>query len=771
MVVRIQSKVDLPYGVLSNGYSDPKSVNSYIGEEYNLTLYNEPYDVEFDQKWSDLEKSVINKAIQIGIDAKSAIDPEFEGILLSSETLPILYISEDSYVGVDFSTKVGENIYGKWLTNYRNILLEKSPAVFYNVYVLDRLCKTAINYESLEKYLLLAREGQGVRALINTLMEKYGKSVDIPPPEIVENLRQITKQQLSYKAEEIILNVIKQNIRNVRVANLNKFRNYIFSVFVSKVIKKYQLDYAPEKFIQEMDPIERNYSIDRVYEGYQKEQLNGYEIKSDIYVPSLEEVKALENLEYQGVTDKLPVTNYSALVDSRTSRLSLKDDRYVFFVGELSFPSIAHYIVYSLGTLIKDFNPYIMIYDSENKTYFRLDDSKRFLNENLKKFKVFYFNQRLVEGIRRRVNEKPYLQDFLMTLYGDTLLFPGDINPKLTSETYQNIIQQDLRYSPKIWGQRGKVIDFLDTDSFFVFVQKEMFESFLNIASVLLPFKNAVKVEDIKRIYELFFGNIPGTTTTVIHSPPPRQINYSNIKKMAQLLGYNFSDDSCKFLKTKFLERILTAEYLSQLKFNNGANRIFPIKFLIVESRYRIFLGEFIDPNRIYRTQSSRENLALARVLSFICAYTNNTIPTQELVDKAFYILTSSSSDQNVFLQPMIRKTPVNPEKDQEFSGGLPAIDETPLEVPVETEVGDIEEDENREISGYLDQEEEYDSLDDDLMMATEGNAKIMDADQLADYIYSTLKTPRNIAKYISEKVKDLSRSPRKNWYRINLYQ
>lgn len=773
---RIDNKKDAPYGIFHVGYGDPFQVDGkfynnvidYITREYGRI--EEPYDVSLEEMWRYFENSAINRAIQEGIDAKASVDTVFDGLLLSSETRPIKYQSENTYLGVGADGR-GENVYGKWLVNYRNNLMDNNSSAFYNVYVLDRLLKVAINHESLEKYLQMARQGMGVKSMINVLYQKYGELIDIPNREVIEQIRVQTKQAFVYRSEDVVLNVLKSKLRQTRAANLGAFRYKIFQIFVKNVAKKYNVEYDPVKFITLMDKSERDYSIDRVFEGYRIKVLDGatQSVVPDKYIPTSEDVNKYEAETAKGFSENpLPNENATnvALVDHNTSRLSLKDDRIVFQVRDKKFPTIAHYIIYKTAGLINDpnFDPYGLIYDKNSNGFYRLEDSNRFLSDSVRAFKTHHFDNATIEGLGARVDQQPHLRDFLKSVTDDEYLIIRGFKNQLVSDFY-NRAKQNIPWK-SVMNQKGDVVDFIDSDDFFVFVQNEMLISFLNILTISTPAN--FSRENIMKVYETFYGSIPGT----LDDSADFSSSIANLVDTGKSLGVSIDRNSYEFLKKKFVARILAAERLAKTNFKD-TNVVFMTKFMIVESRYRIFSGALLD-ERYDHSDGSKEGLAMAKVINNIAQCNDFNVMTKDHVDRAFAILNGDPTKvyavnliDNVYVNKMIdTKTNMAVEPEEPFQ-------EYPVDIPVEAVDEEIDAGEEREIEGY-DERPESDDEDDrggynDLMFAPSGPR--INPRALADRIAMRLNPSPQVLKYLRQKVDELRKSNVRNVYRINLYQ
>nr|UOX61010.1 MAG: hypothetical protein DiTV3a_F2ORF7 [Diabrotica toursvirus 3a] len=798
IITRIQSRNDIPYGVLSNGYEDYvnldgkywSSVLNYVTGDYNNFILEPPYNFNFNRKWREMEKLMINIGIKHGIECKLENDPEFERLLIDSGTLPILYSSEDLYVGVDFSTNNGDNIYGKWLTTYRNILLSNSSRIFYNLYVLDKLCKVAIYHESLEEYLINATvDGFTLRMLIEKMYAKYGNLIDLPDKTMVEEIRQVSKQQFATKPEEVILNVIKQKIRHVKEKNLKVLQDKIFYTFVSHVIKTYGINYTPEEFIKKVDVDEREYSTEIVYESYLRNLLPNLQISYDLYIPSQEEIQRLEQLTITvNNTHILPRSKYNVIVDSRTSRLSLRDDRVLITFKGNKFPSISHLIVYFIGSLILNFNPYDLILNSEDNKFFHIEISKQLLDRSLNNFKENYFVEKLKKGIYARIEQHPYLEVYLKSLSDNSQVILSDYEEKTTNEVY-NDLRQKISWE-KLLKVKGNVVDFIDVDDFFLFILKEMVDNFFNIYSVCnLP---DYSINNIRTVFHFFYETLPGVNLKRINT---MNFSYKNVSEYTKkLLGIQLSDDTCRFLKKKFMERILSAEYLAKNKFNT--NSIFMTKFLILESRHRIFQGEFVDPSRVYPSMESKERVAMVKIINTLCSLYKVTFITKDIVDRAFFILTTTSQiytekhtnvvkttesknvsrrkDEDDFIHAEVDSEPEDSEEEIYETGS----ESEPEYDPVAEAKAEAAAKAKAEAAAELEAEsdpgndsgDDYDDLNyDDIMF--ESSKKIINADNLSSFILGNLNTDKEIAKYLNGKIKELSRCVYKNVFRINLWQ
>lgn len=733
MNIIVNDRFEIPYGKFSVDYVKP----FYIENKYyysvldfvitpltNNVIISKPFEKSVEILWQNLERQKMLEAINKALEIKSRLDPEFEGLVLSAENKTIQYLSENDYLGVDFVTKTGYNLYGKILTSYKDRIINKESEVFYNSFLLDRLAKKAINYEDMDKYLQLARKGYGILNIIDILYSKYGTMIDIPSKDMVNSIRQMMKIDHSYKPEEIILSVIKSKIRTVRAQNIKSLQYKVFSKFLNNVMQKYSIDYDILKFVKKINKSELDDMIDKLYTAYYTNRLSNVYIDENIYIPTEDSIEKYESMNAIGYENKLELEGSYAIVDSRNSRLSLKDDRVVLPIDGKNFLSIGHYIIYNLGTLVKDFDPYTLIVNPEDKLYLRYDHSRINLMNILSEYKKKFIEERLFIGLKTQFSDKSMF-DFLKLTTGDILNVKGFEN-KVVSNVLQNIRDNSE------WKYRNG-IDL--EDAFFVQLQKDMYESFISIVNIITP--GDYSYENIETVYNQFFGNING----VIHDK-------YNVKPKNKLIIDKLPSNSEKFLYVKFLNRIYCAEELAKKEFNTDID--IGIKFLILNSQYRIATGGFLDASRIYR-KMSLERLAMAKTLKYVSVIlesarlrlnANNdghdpVFITKSDIDKSFVILNNTNTN-------------------------LLIVED--LTAPFENSLStDGDSDSEKEIEGYdTDEEDEYD----DLMFGTPD-----DADEMANSILKNMSITTNLRGYFENKTLELYKSENKNLYRIYLLQ
>lgn len=774
-MLTVKNKTDIPYGIFSNVFNDEFVLNTnkwnniadYALSEYGVSNFKEPLSETMDKFWIDLEKTVINRSLRDGIVAKALADPNFEGLLLSADTRSILYVSDENFFGADLSTHKGENIYGKWLTSYKNQISEDSPTVFYNFYILNKFLKKAIEYEPLDSYLELARNGYGVQGLTKVLKEKYESSVEIPSIDLLERIRvEGNVKNFLYKPEEIILNVIQGNIRDVRRRNLKSYKIQIFLEFLSKTINDLGVNYDKNLFFNQLEPKERDYFIEKIFEAYLFGDFGEEKIEPKLYIPTQEDVEKYETLDLQGFKNPLPYSNHYALVDQKTSRLSMDDDKYLLELEGKHFPSIHHYVIYKIGQLINDpnFNPYSLILHSDG-LFLNLEQSQNMLSHLLVKYKNNYFSSKIVEGIFARLNQKPYIADYIKSSRPRIIVEKDlikDVSSKVYTELYMTIPWVN------VMNTRGSVIEFIDSDSFFINLQKEFLESFCNVLSISTP--GDFSFETIRNTYESFWGKISGT----IQNLPLLNYDSRNLFELAKCKNIKLDNQSCNFLKNKFIQRILAAEELARKLFKS--NIIFLTKFLILESQYRMFLGNFIDEKRYYDNKFTYETVALSNVINSIANCNNFKVVKPEHIMRAYKILTTYKLDFDNRVETneinkikTIHESHENPIELKSLESYNDIQYENNNDVNFEVLDKDIDDEEEQDFPYEDDSGDEQEEDYNDFMFAN--NAINLSAKSIVTNIMKSLQTTKDNWNFFIEASKKLRDDHNKNKYRIFLWQ
>lgn len=757
-MIKISNQNTVPYGVLSVDYNDNffvnklyKNVIDYTTSEFNIKL-TKPYKLSLDNVWISLEKNKIFTALKESIDAKIKSLPSFSELLLQSENKNIIYKTDNNVFGVDNKFK-GENLYGKFLTYYRNILNNESSNVFYKKYVLEQYLKYAIYNEKLDEYISMAQNGFNLDYIISKLQEKYPE-LYIQSESVVKQLKETTRESEHYEnlpTETIILKVIKNKLRDVKVTNTIKLKQKIFRTYLKNIFIKKKINYDLETFIKKMDTSEG--LSEKVFESYLEDVSKGLiPPNTEIYIPTEEEIKSAENLQLlytnKSSSKKIDSTNINNnnLIIDNNNKLSMFDDEFLFKVEDKFFPSIYHYVLYKVGGLILGEDPYNIVHNSENNTFYRLHDSKNILKNKIISFKNTYFPNKLIEGLRLKINQKPYLLDYIKSV-GNNKIITTDFYSAEVGNFY-NDLNKNTNWNI-VMNSRGNVIDYIDSDSFFIFTQKEMFESFANILTIVNPGNN--KHSTILLVYENFFGNIPGTIIDIEN----KNLDYKNIKDLSKKYNVNLSDESCSFLKNVFVHRILSAEKCSKILFNTDI--IYMTKFLIIESRYKIFTGAFLDERRIYTDIYAKITLAMAKVINSVFLsdkkpnlLTNSQSIFKQNIEKAYDILSSFK---------MLESEQFNVEDNLNLEDYQKSDDENESIID--------EDDDSREEIDYvtLDPEE---NLYNDLVY---GNDEIMDVNIMAMEILALYEISDKTMEFFTLKCVELFNNPNKNTYRINLYQ
>ncbi|CCA61451.1 hypothetical protein AV955_gp094 [Diadromus pulchellus ascovirus 4a] len=742
-MVIIRNKESVPYGILSNFYEtelvlDGEKWNNVI--DYVAFVKNKRYSVQdsggLAKVWRNLIQDLTAKAVRLGIDAKANAQPAFARALLETGTKPIMYASNDPFLGINMASREGLNIYGKWLVNYRNILSSETPDVFYNAYVLSRFLNTAIYKEPLDRYLQLARQGATLRYLNDLLYRRYGNVVDIPSLETVENIRLSTRQQVSLKPEEIILRVRRDRIRNVKKENGAVLANQLFRTLVQEVMDANNISYSLDLFMRKIDKKTLNYLSDRVSRSYEVRLAEGKtpRFETDLYIPTDQEIRLAE--------EDSPIATFvnpdlEVVVDPDDSILSMKDDSTVFTVNGRDFPSINHLMVFVVGGLI-DMDPYLMVFNPQNQLFYSGTDSLRFLNDNLDKYIEQTNKMRLLTALNAKIVTFPFIKDIVKTL-DNAPLYVEDVESEITNGFYSEL--KDSTSWAEVFANRGSVSDYLASDAFFVFIQKEMMESFMNILVNVSEKRDLVTV---KKVYEIFYGVNSFDKQRTGGVPMACIVKHSGLPETA-----------CAFLNERFVNRILAAEDVAKKAMKSDI--VFGTKFVIMNTRTRMANGEFADPD-YYNTANSKERLALAKVTSACLAVSGRKLVTADDILRAYNILVGEITRARIEEVGAATNTEKLTERVAAAVAGVVAVDEFVMEPVAEQPDEEDEGDENREIEGY-DENDSFDYMDDDMYGAFDS------ADEQADTIMRQLSVKATTMRVFKEYVLKLAVG---NYYRVN---
>ena len=353
MSIDIWNARELPFGPLSNNAiflmdidgETYNTVTNYIysnlinsKEYFNLLKNINTHDI-YDY-FTKYEKETVNKIVKSSLmDALDSRfkDKRFEDLLLSTETYPIVYASNDSLVGSGPSGN-GYNLYGKLLTELRsklNLKYDKKESGLYNAYIALDILERSIREEGndltefaglnhqdiINKYIynkalkqweiqrkqFLNRSTEDVTKLglmepvdIRTLkyedvIEKFKNVVNYPSKDIIkflsvgenregeedgDNIKILKLLQASLTKPYLLLVYVKKKYYNdLRISQTGKIKTHIFNIYINNILKSKYPD-LPESKYEDAKSIEFNINAneleiikDEIYNFYKEKLL------------------------------------------------------------------------------------------------------------------------------------------------------------------------------------------------------------------------------------------------------------------------------------------------------------------------------------------------------------------------------------------------------------------------------------------------------------------------------------------------------------------
>ena len=273
-------------------------------------------------KSAEFAKIEINDSISKFIDdalSEKYKDEKFANLLISTGVAPILYISNNTYLGINEKGE-GLNLYGKKLMQLRASLKtekikkekEDKENLLYKSYIAFYILKSEFeNGINLEKYV-----GMGIDEIIN----KYGvddqKKLNIPPKNTALELINFNFEledvlNTSLEHPDILLLKIRtpEELLRLRYKQELTKKNFIFNLYVDDIIRRNYSSLTEDKYkvaknqqFAKINYKKRDMFATEVLKRYISNKLNSDLIEKinssikDIYIPTDTEIKiAREN--------------------------------------------------------------------------------------------------------------------------------------------------------------------------------------------------------------------------------------------------------------------------------------------------------------------------------------------------------------------------------------------------------------------------------------------------------------------------------------------
>ena len=435
--IKIFDPKEIPFGALSINYKDNLSIN---GERYktvkhyiyanmlknvlNKKTIQSTNVKELKDEYIKLSMfeilNIVRKALEKAIDSKLSNNEDLINILLETKESPILYVSDDEWVGTGQSGK-GMNLAGLYLMQKRRQLLlnfkhqtidkkkQEREHAFYEAYVADMLLRTAINDgDDLSEYI-----GKTPSTIIDMFGRKESMTKAPPKNFIVDEFYNGRSKKELVEAidnpESLVYVVRRNNLSMLRKRQLIKKEYIVLDMYAEYTLEKNFPELPREKY---KEAIQQQYSkfgwhsklelAKKLYELYEKgmfsERLSSNidKVLSEIIVPTEQEIQEaeayqVENTRIENIND-FPYEKPSGEVvkiyddvnknDNNLRLFSMLDHSKFIKIDDNIYPTITHYLytvlisnLFTIGSMKKAYN--YIIYD-ENAPL------------NLKKFKDPY---------------------------------------------------------------------------------------------------------------------------------------------------------------------------------------------------------------------------------------------------------------------------------------------------------------------------------------------------------------------------------------------
>ena len=342
--VKLFNPKEIPFGPLSINHKDVLYIN---GERYNTvthyiyanmlknilnkktiqsTKVKDVKDEYIKLSMSEL-LNLIRKALEKSIDIKISDNEELINTLLETKDAPIIYITDDEWVGVGNSGK-GMNLVGKYLMqkrrqlmlNFKHQTIEKKKQLrehlLYEAHVADVILNLKINDgNDLSEYI-----GKTPSNIIDMFGRK--EAMDKAPPKnfIIEEFNKgKSKKELVEtidNPESLVYVVRKNNLSILRKRQLTKKDYIVLDMYCEYTLEKNFPELPREKY---KEAIQQQYAkfgwhaklelAKKLYDLYEKgmfsERLstNIDKVLADVKVPSEQDIREAEAYEVDVLTE------------------------------------------------------------------------------------------------------------------------------------------------------------------------------------------------------------------------------------------------------------------------------------------------------------------------------------------------------------------------------------------------------------------------------------------------------------------------------------
>jgi predicted NAD-dependent protein-ADP-ribosyltransferase YbiA (DUF1768 family) len=494
--VKLFNPKEIPFGSLSINHKDILYID---GEKYNTVTHyiyanmlknilnkktiqsTKVKDVK--EEYMKLRISellnLIRKAMETAIDIKISNDQELINTLLETKDAPILYITDDEWVGTGNSGK-GMNLVGKYLMQKRRQLMLNFK---YQTIEKKKQLREHLLYEAYVAYTLLNLEindGNDLSIYIGktptNIIDMFGRkeAMDKSPPKnfIVEEFNKGRSKKELVEAidnpESLVYVVRKNNLSILRKRQLTKKEYMVLDMYCEYTLEKNFPELPREKYTQ---AIQQQYAkfgwhaklelAKKIYDLYEKgmfsERLstNIDKVLSDIKVPSEEDIREAEAYEVdvtriENINDfpyekpsGEPIKIYDDITKNESKFGSFSTNDYSKFIkiDDNMYPTITHYLytvlmanLFNIGS-IKNAYTYIIADEKAPVNLKRFKDPNAIVFEytKLKEFSdIEQLKKLAIIGLDKKLQDR-LLQDVLLTTGNDIIIWNDFSDPILGS--------------------------------------------------------------------------------------------------------------------------------------------------------------------------------------------------------------------------------------------------------------------------------------------------------------------------------------------------
>ncbi len=433
--------------------------------------------------------NLIRKALETAIDIKISDDEQLINTLLETKEAPILYITDNEWIGVGNSGK-GMNLIGKYLMqkrrqlmlNFKHQTIEKKKQLrehlLYEAYVADVILNLEINDgNDLSKY---------IGKTPSNILDMFGRkeAMDKAPPKnfIVEEFNKGRSKKELVDAidnpESLVYVIRKNNLSILRKRQITKKDYIVLDMYCEYTLEKNFPELPREKY---KEAIQQQYAkfgwhaklelAKKLYDLYEKGMIserlstNIDKVLADVKVPSEKDIREAEaykvditrveninDFPYEKPSGE-PIKIYDDIHKNDPKLVAFSNNDYSKFIkiDENIYPTITHYLytvllanLFSIGSIKNAYN-YIIANQNAPMNLTRFKDPIVIVVEytKLKELSDIQQIKKLsIIGLDKKFQDR-LLQDVLISTGNDIIIWNDFSDPILgigPDKTGENLI-------------------------------------------------------------------------------------------------------------------------------------------------------------------------------------------------------------------------------------------------------------------------------------------------------------------------------------------